>query len=87
LSNNKERNCGRFVGSCVCMIPESKCDGRHLCAPECGGSWRGKGIACKDDIILIGSKQPWKEHVELSDRMLNLSPEEAEVAWRLGWRP
>lgn len=80
--------CGRVYEQCACSIPTDKCDGRHLCMHSgCGGSWHGKGVARKEDIIMIPSKQPWPEHIELSERMLNMTPEEAAIAHLLGWDP
>lgn len=77
--------CGRVQDGCACSIPAGKCDGRHLCMHKgCGGSWHGKGIARKEDIILIPSKQPWKEHVELTEELMSLSPEQARIAAKLG---
>lgn len=74
-------SCGKKNSQCSCTLDKDKCDGRHLCMIDaCGGSWKGDGITCKQDILLIPSSWNWPQHIERSANLLEMDAGSASIA-------
>lgn len=71
--------CGVRIAECACSIDKDRCDGRHLCNEgNCGGSWQGEA-GQTGEPLLIPSGLGWKEHVALTNELIELGPEMARL--------